>query len=113
MSKVSKSCSVEEQLCNLNRQIAEAVAHWKDIKENGCHDPFWPDGVNMNLVRNHIIYYLNQIADLDTQPMQLSMFNMGYDGKAHVNVMEDSRIPPKVSDDYMARERPCNYFNGR
>ena len=28
--------------------------------QNGAGDPFWEDGSNMNLVRNHIIYYKRQ-----------------------------------------------------
>jgi hypothetical protein len=34
---------------------------WKEIAENGCNDPGWPDGVNLNLVRNHIIYDKREI----------------------------------------------------
>ena len=37
---------------------------WLYIREHGCSDPFWPDGANMNLVRNHIIYDKQQIEDL-------------------------------------------------
>lgn len=44
--------------------IIESVEHWKDILENGCNDPFWPDGCNANLVRNHIIYYKRKIETM-------------------------------------------------
>lgn len=45
-------------------QIRKEISRWKDINENGCNDPFWPDGCNMNLVRNHIIYYKWQLEDI-------------------------------------------------
>ena len=45
-------------------EIKKAVKHWCDIREHGCSDPFWPDGTNLNLVRNHIIYYKKQISEI-------------------------------------------------
>ena len=36
--------------------IRESHEQWKRLRENGGNDPFWTDGVNLNLVRNHIIY---------------------------------------------------------
>lgn len=52
-----------EQYC---AGIREEIARWKQINENGCNDPFWSDGTNMNLVRNHIIYYKGKILELCT-----------------------------------------------
>lgn len=43
-------------------QIMLEIGHWNYILENGCNDPFWPDGTNMNLTRNHIISYKLEIA---------------------------------------------------
>ena len=42
-------------------ELEKAYAQWQRLYENGGSDPFWPDGVNLNLVRNHIIYYKGQI----------------------------------------------------
>ena len=50
-----------EEVC---REIRQSIQHWKDINQNGCNDPFWSDGTNMNLVRNHIIYYKRQLEDV-------------------------------------------------
>ena len=36
---------------------------WDHLNEYGGQDPFWSDGVNMNLERSHIIYYKNQMED--------------------------------------------------
>jgi hypothetical protein len=44
-------------------QIVREISHWNYILENGCSDPFWPDGANMNLIRNHIISYKLEIAE--------------------------------------------------
>ena len=45
--------SRKEQLAEV---IRESHEQWKRPRENGVNDPFWTDGVNLNLVRNHIIY---------------------------------------------------------
>lgn len=44
-------------------QIVREIGRWNYILENGCNDPFWPDGTNMNLTRNHIISYKREIAE--------------------------------------------------
>ena len=41
----------------IRASIDERFRAWNQIAQHGCSDPGWPDGVNMNLVRNHIIYY--------------------------------------------------------
>ena len=40
------------------------LEHWQDIFEHGCSDPAWPDGCNLNLIRNHIISALRSLRDL-------------------------------------------------
>lgn len=44
-------------------QIVREINQWNYILEHGCSDPFWPDGTNMNLIRNHIIFYKREIAE--------------------------------------------------
>lgn len=44
-------------------ELEKAYAHWQDLYEHGGSDPTWPDGVNLNLVRNHIINYKRQIEE--------------------------------------------------
>ena len=39
----------------IREQLDAEYKHWDDLKKNGCSDPAWPDGVNLNLVRNHIM----------------------------------------------------------
>lgn len=74
---------------NYEQELIEAHSHWKQIYENGCSDPFCEDGVNLNLVRNHIIGYRSK---LEESP---SLF--GLPDVYH------KEIPPKVDNHYMAR----------
>ena len=46
----------EKMLENYRKDIQRELAHWHFLRDHGGQDPFWPDGVNMNLTRNHIIY---------------------------------------------------------
>lgn len=39
-------------------------SRWKKIFDVGCSDPSYPDGVNINLVRNHILHYKNQVEHI-------------------------------------------------
>ena len=96
------------QIAALEAQVDADVAHWRDLRENGCNDPFWPDGVNLNLVRNHIIYGLRKIAELRGSERQLSMFDLLAPGIGIAN--QEERIPPKVDDNLMIRDR---YEHGR
>ena len=69
--------------------------HWDDLKKNGCSDPAWPDGVNLNLVRNHIIYWYRLLRERTSQTVQLSMFDAGMD------LRNERPLPPEVPDRYM------------
>ena len=39
----------------LGDYLLDRYSRWKSIYESGCSDPTWEDGVNINLVRNHIL----------------------------------------------------------
>ena len=52
-----KKNTPEQQLKLLCSLIIRERAAWTFNNENGCNDPFWPDGCNLNLTRNHIISY--------------------------------------------------------
>lgn len=71
-------------------EIKKEISHWEDIKDNGCNDPFWCDGVNMNLTHNHIVYYKRQLKELceeNNLPLPDEYF---------------LSTPPKVAFTYMA-----------
>ena len=63
----------------IREQLDAEYKHWDDLKKNGCSDPAWPDGVNLNLVRNHIIYWYRLLRERTSQTVQLSMFDAGMD----------------------------------
>ena len=62
---------------------------WDEIYKNGCSDPHWSDGANLNFVRNHIMYYRSQIEKNDSLDMFPDICN--------------KEIPPEVDSEYMAR----------
>ena len=41
----------------LEERLLDRYKRWKSIYEEGCTDPFYEDGTNLCLVRNHISYY--------------------------------------------------------
>nr|DAO59524.1 MAG TPA: hypothetical protein [Caudoviricetes sp.] len=85
-----KQKTPEQKLKGLCANIIRERNHWSHINEYGCNDPFWPDGCNMNLTRNHIISYKRDIAELceeNGMPLPEEYF---------------LKIPPEVDDNYMA-----------
>ena len=59
---------------------------------NGCSDPFWANGVNLNLVRNHIIYYKRQMQKI-SEEYGCFLPEIYY-----------RELPPKVESNYMAKK---------
>ena len=79
----------------IRADIAASFAHWDRISQNGCADPFYPDGVNMNLIRNHIIFYYQELQELHQQGTQVSLFDDTCD------MSHERPLPPKVPEGYM------------
>lgn len=40
---------------DFSAELVKSFERWEHLKEYGGSDPFYSDGVNMNLVRNHIV----------------------------------------------------------
>ena len=59
-----KKESIHAQIMEQATEIRLETQSWEDIWENGCSDPFWPDGVNLNLIHNHICYEKDEIRRL-------------------------------------------------
>lgn len=78
----------------LQAEIDHEFAVWNNIAQNGCSDPCWPDGVNMNLTRNHIIYFYRLLHERRSAGTQLSLFDTPDDAV-------ERPIPPEVPDYYM------------
>ena len=85
--------TAEDKVKECRRNIRQEIEHWKDINQNGCSDPFWPDGCNMNLTRNHIIYYQRQLREICTEN-QLPLPEEYY-----------LAVPPEVDANYMFLEK--------
>ena len=88
-----KKKTPEQEIQELCMDITRKIAQWIDMNENGGQDPFWPDGVNMNLTRNHIIYDKDRIRELCEEhaiPIPEEMY---------------LPLPPEVNIYYMAHLR--------
>lgn len=48
----------------LVRELEKDYARWEQVYMAGSKDPFWPDGVNANLCRNHILCGKKRIREL-------------------------------------------------
>ena len=93
---MSKYIPIEEMNeAQLREQLDAEYRHWDDLKKNGCSDPSWPDGVNLNLVRNHIIYFYRFLRERASKTVQLSMFDAGMD------LRDERPLPPEVPNNYM------------
>lgn len=97
MAKKYTKPTTEQEIEQLRKDIVQELAHWKNLRKYGCQDPFWPDGTNMNLVRNHIIYDKERLKELIP------------DG----NLPEEYYLPtpPVVDNDYLAPKG--EYFDRR
>ena len=75
----------------LIKQLRASYKYWHELAEHGCSDPFWEDGANLNLLRNHIIYFKSQIinqAEEEQQSIPPEVYWV---------------IPPKVPNTYMVK----------
>lgn len=82
---------VKKEKVNYEEELIREYANWEYLKEYGGSDPHYDDGVNMNLIRNHIIHYKNEMeavygADMCKYP--------------EIYFRE---LPPEVEGQYIAR----------
>lgn len=87
---MKKEAKPEQRLKEECSELIQSVKHWKDINENGCSDPFWSDGDNMNLVRNYILFHKKNISDICSEN--------GFSFPEEYYIP----IPPEVPRGYMA-----------
>lgn len=77
---------MKEKGLNLEQELINSFERWNHIFKYGCQDPFWADGTNLNLVRNHISHYKKQLAEANQFP------EIYY-----------KETPPEVDNNYIAR----------
>ena len=70
-------------------QLEERFARWDFLYQYGCSDPTWSDGVNLNLVRSHIIYAKRQIEESTPDSAYPDIYYRD--------------TPPEVDQNHMAR----------
>ena len=78
----------KETVEDLYRNLQQSFDHWHILYTQGGSDPFWADGVNLNLVRNHILYYRKRIDELSPDETRRELYHR--------------ELPPVVESDYMA-----------
>ena len=83
-----KSKKNETTVEALVAKIEESYARWNQLNTEGGFDPFWEDGGNMNLLRNHIIYDRQQIMEMV--------------GEEELPEICNREIPPEVPQNYVA-----------
>lgn len=89
---MKRKISPKDELNRLVYELMDDRDRWNEIYENGTSDPFYCDGANLNLVRNHIIYGKRQIKAFVTEHPELTI-------PEEVNSVFD---PDEVPDNYMA-----------
>ena len=88
---MAKKSNPQDKLIELIENIKDRSNRWQELYNNGGSDPFWSDGINLNLVRNHIIYYKRQIFELCEENIFL------------IPEEYDQPTPEKVSKAFMAK----------
>jgi len=95
---------------DLAEELQDRFDRWDNIYENGCGDPTWSDGVNLNLVRNHILGCKRRIEEShggleSAENSQISIFSDEIGNPLNPNYPEIyyREAPPEVDRDYMAR----------
>ena len=82
-----------QQLESFKENLVASVHRWKELNLHGGNDPCWNDGYNLNLVRNHILYYKYQIRELCLKQ------NWKLPSEYYLP------LPPLVPDSYMANKK--------
>ena len=88
---MAKKKSPEKQFSSLLDELRQEYISWQIYHDKGGSDPFWPDGTNMNLIRNHILYFKSEIKD--------HCESYGFSLPEEIAWP----IPPEVPNNYIAR----------
>lgn len=82
--------SKRRQQTDYAAELAKEFAQWDKMFTNGGSDPFWTDSVGLDLIRNHILYYKQQL-----EKQENSLFGLPD--------IYHRATPPEVDPNYMAR----------
>lgn len=93
---MGKYISPDRMTCEqIQEQVDQEFQRWNHIACNGCQDPYWPDGLNMDLVRNHIIFWYSLLDEKSDISSQVSLFD------SPIEAVPRRPIPPVVPLQYM------------
>lgn len=82
----------------LTKCLEREFQHWDHLYQYGGQDPFFEDGCNLNLVRNHIFAFKRDMERfMEKESQELTLFASSYPDIYY------RETPPEVSNDYMAR----------
>lgn len=71
MKNSMKTPDQKKRSKQLGKEIRDSRKRYEDLRVHGGSDPFWSDGVNMNLCRNHVMYFRKQVeTELDPDPIE-------------------------------------------
>ncbi len=87
---MKKNMTPQQEFEKYIKDISSSFERWTFIKDNGCNDPSWADGVNMNLIRNHILYFKQKILDVC------------YENNFQIPQEYYIPTPPEVDNNYMS-----------
>lgn len=87
-----KKKTPEEQLQTLCASLKEDHIRWQKLYAEGGQDPCYTDGVNLNLIRNHILHF-HEVAEKICRENRLER-----------PTVLDEPVPPEVDVDYMAQK---------
>jgi len=116
---MAKKKPPSELVQDYSRGIIDSIERWKSHKENGCNDPGWPDGANMNLLRNHVISYKRQIKELCSEyelplPPEVYIPGLPYVDNNYFAKPESERakgIMSRPGWQCYNHETPCDEYN--
>lgn len=98
-AKKKKELTPEKTLIQLQVDYIVERNNWDVVYNFGCRDPFWEDGVNLNLIRGHCIFYkrkMEAICKEHSLPMP--------------EILQTLPLPDEVDNEYMA---PFGQFPNR
>ena len=80
----------KDMVAEYTASLEERFDRWDEVYKNGCRDPLWSDGVNLNLIRNHIRYYKEELEKEMTDGAYPPIYYR--------------ETPPTVDAEYIARK---------
>lgn len=84
---------IKRTLNDVVKEIHSSYSRWKHIYTNGCNDPSWEDGMNLNLIRGHCTIYKREIESILGDKYFLYPDEYFWP------------LPPEVPSTYMAKKR--------